>query len=156
MNLASLLNRDQVLSTMEASEHWEAIEELVGTLHEHGYLSDAQKPPVLEALKEREEKISTGIGHGVAIPHAFSDEVEEVVAMFGRSKEGIDFEALDNAPVYFVILFVVPRKQYQLHLKTLSAIAKLFTNRKVRERLTDAQSVDEILAIFAKRPARSS
>ena len=117
---------------------------------------DSQKPSVIEALREREGKISTGIGSGVAIPHAFSDLVEDVVVGFGRSREGIDFEALDNAPVHFVILFIVPKKKYQLHLKTLAAIARHFTNRNVRDHLAAAESADEILAILAKRPARSA
>lgn len=156
MNLASLLNRDQVVPEMEATGHWEAIVELVSHLHIRGYLESSQVKPVLDALREREGKVSTGIGHGVAIPHAFSDDIEDVTAVFGRSKIGIEFESLDNAPVFFVILFIVPRKKYQLHLKTLAAIAKLFTNRNIRERLAEASTVDEILTIFAKRPARSS
>jgi len=156
MNLASLLNRDQVMPEMEATGHWEAIVELVSHLHIRGYLESGQVKPVLEALEEREGKISTGIGHGVAIPHAFSDDVDEVTAVFGRSKVGIEFESLDNAPVYFVILFIVPRKKYQMHLKTLAAIAKLFNNRNIRERLSKAESVDEILTIFSKRPSRSA
>ena len=156
MNLASLLNRDQVVPNMVATGHWEAIVELVSHLHIRGYLESHQVKPVLDALQERESKVSTGIGHGVAIPHAFSDDIENVIAVFGRSIEGIEFESLDNAPVHFVILFIVPRKQYHLHLKTLAAIAKLFTSRSIRERLNNADSVDEILTIFAKRPSRSS
>ena len=156
MNLASLLNRDQVMPSMASTTHWEAIEEIVNHLHSLGYLTDSQKPSVIEALREREGKISTGIGSGVAIPHAFSDLVEDVVVGFGRSREGIDFEALDNAPVHFVILFIVPKKKYQLHLKTLAAIARHFTNRNVRDHLAAAESADEILAILAKRPARSA
>ena len=156
MNLASLLNRNQVIPEMCATEHWEAIVELVDHLQDEGYVTEDQREPVLRALKEREDKISTGIGHGVAIPHAFSDAIAEVTAVFGRSPDGIEFEALDNAPVHFIILFIVPRSQYQMHLKTLAAIAKLFTSRRVRERLIKAQTDDEILGIFAKRPARSA
>jgi mannitol/fructose-specific phosphotransferase system IIA component (Ntr-type) len=78
---------------------------------------------MLEALKAREEQVSTGIGSGVAIPHAFSDILRGGRG-FGRSKAGIDFEAIDNAPVHFIILFIVPRKDYHLHLRTLAAIAK--------------------------------
>ena len=110
---------------------------------------------MLGALQEREDKISTGIGSGVAIPHAFSDRIDNVVAAFGRSEEGIDFEALDNAPVHYIVLFVVPRKEYNLHLKTLAAIAKLFTNRDVRQRLGQAETREDIQEIFASRPARA-
>jgi mannitol/fructose-specific phosphotransferase system IIA component (Ntr-type) len=67
---------------------------------------------------------------------------------------GIDFEALDNAPVHFIILFVVPRKEYHLHLQTLSAIAKMFTNREILRQLGAAVELEEILSIFDSRPAR--
>ncbi len=140
---------------MRSTEHWEAIEELVDELESRDLLDASQRSPVLDALREREEKISTGVGHGVAIPHAFSDEVENVVAIFGRSEEGIEFDALDNSPVNFVILFLVPRKEYHMHLKTLAAIAKLFTSREVRDNLREAETAEEILEIFAQRPARS-
>ena len=74
--------------------------------------------------------------------------------MFGRSKSGIDFEALDNAPVHFLILFIVPRKDYHLHLRTLAAIAKMFTNCEVRRKLGLAETRDEILAILDCKPSR--
>lgn len=141
---------------MRSTDHWDAIVELIDHLKASGFIDEGCREPVLEALKEREEKISTGVGHGVAIPHAFSDDVEKVMAVFGRSEEGIEFDALDNSPVNFVILFVVPRKEYHMHLRTLAAIAKLFTSREVRDNLRDAESSDEILEIFAQRPARSA
>jgi mannitol/fructose-specific phosphotransferase system IIA component (Ntr-type) len=114
----------------------------------------SHREEALAALKAREEQVSTGIGSGVAIPHAFSDVLEEVVAVFGRSKSGIDFEALDNAPVHFIILFIVPRKDYHLHLRTLAAIAKMFTNCEVRRQLGLAGTRDEILAILDSKPSR--
>jgi mannitol/fructose-specific phosphotransferase system IIA component (Ntr-type) len=115
-------------------------------------LPAALKDQVLTALKAREDQVSTGIGSGVAIPHAFSDDLEEVTAIFGRSRVGIDFEAIDNAPVHFIILFIVPRKDYQLHLRTLAAIAKMFTNCEVRRQFGEAQTRDEILAILDSKP----
>ena len=94
--------------------------------------------------------MSTGIGFGIAIPHASSDRVAKVVAAFGRSTRGIEFEALDNAPVRFVVLFVVPKDQFQTHLRTLAAIAKFLNDRSVRERLGAAGSAGEILEIFER------
>ena len=154
MKLAKLLDVDHILLDMKATEHWPAIEELVNFLAEKGDIPATCLEGVLTALEEREAQISTGIGSGVAIPHTFSDTMEEVVAVFGRSKEGIDFEALDNAPVHFIILFIVPRKDYHLHLRTLAAIAKMFTNCEVRRRLGTAESRDEILEILDPKPVR--
>ncbi|MGA0845782.1 MAG: PTS sugar transporter subunit IIA [Luteolibacter sp.] len=152
MKLAKLLSADQIILDMKSEDHWSAIHELVDRLVEAGKLPMALREESLEALKAREEQVSTGIGSGVAIPHAFSETLEEVVAVFGRSKQGIDFEALDNAPVHFVILFIVPRKDYQLHLRTLAAIAKLFTNSEMRARFAEATTRDEILKILGGKP----
>ena len=154
MKLAQLLQADQIVLDMKAVEHWPAIIELVDHLVEIGQLPAAQRDGVLEALKAREEQVSTGIGSGVAIPHAFSDELENVVAIFGRSKSGIDFEAIDNAPVHYIILFIVPRKDYHLHLRTLAAIAKMFTNCEVRRQLGAAENRTEILQILDSKPSR--
>ncbi|MFD2256482.1 PTS sugar transporter subunit IIA [Luteolibacter algae] len=154
MKLAKLLNIDRILLDMKATEHWPAIEELVDFLSEKGDIPATCREGILTALQEREAQISTGIGSGVAIPHTFSDTMEEVVAVFGRSKAGIDFEALDNAPVHFIILFIVPRKDYHLHLRTLAAIAKMFTNCEVRRKLGAAESRDEILEILDPKPLR--
>ncbi len=154
MKLANLLDVDRILLDMKATEHWPAIEELVDFLSERGDIPRECKKGILKALEEREKQISTGIGSGVAIPHTFSDTMEEVVAVFGRSKSGIDFEALDNAPVHFIILFIVPRKDYHLHLRTLAAIAKMFTNCDVRRSLAVANTRDEILGILDPKPLR--
>lgn len=155
MKLANLLGADQIILDMKAVDHWPAIEELVDHLVQISLLPEAQREGSLEALKAREEQVSTGIGSGVAIPHAFSDELEEVVAIFGRSKAGIDFEAIDNAPVHYIILFIVPRKDYHLHLRTLAAIAKMFTNCEIRRQLSTAETRDEILTILDSKPSRA-
>lgn len=154
MKLAQLLGPDQILPDMKAVGHWPSIVELVDHLVACGKLPAALHDEILEALRKREEQVSTGIGSGVAIPHAFSDQLEEVVAVFGRSHGGIDFAALDDAPVHLVILFLVPRKDYQLHLRTLAAIAKMFTNPDIRRRLCEAADGDEILAILGSKPSR--
>jgi len=154
MKLSTLLNADQVILDMEAVEHWPSIVELVGHLVKIGKLPASQHSEILDAFKVREEQVSTGIGLGVAIPHAFSDHLDEVIAVFGRSRAGIDFQALDDAPVHFVILFIVPSKEYHLHLQTLAAIAKMFTNREVLQRLGEATDLAEVLSIFGGKPSR--
>lgn len=154
MKLAKLLSADHIILDMKAVEHWPSIVELVGHLVVTQQLPDDQREEMLEAFRIREEQVSTGIGSGVAIPHAFSDHLDHVIAVFGRSLGGIDFEALDNAPVHFIILFIVPRKDYHMHLRTLAAIAKMFTNSEVLRQLGRAENLDEILAIFDSKPSR--
>ena len=154
MKLAKLLNPDQIILDMKAVEHWPAIVELVEHLVKSGQLPADQHDEMLAAFKAREEQVSTGIGSGVAIPHAFSDHLDQVIGVFGRSKSGIDFEALDNAPVHFIILFIVPRRDYHLHLRTLAAIAKMFTNNEILRQLGAAVTIDDITAIFGSKPSR--
>lgn len=154
MKLVKLLSAEQIIAEMESAVHWEAITELVDRLVTCGLLASGVREATLEALKERERLVSTGIGGGVAIPHAFSDEVEEVVAVLGRSRVGIDFEAVDRAPVHVIVLFVVPRKNYQLHLRTLAAIAKMFNGQDITRRILDATDCDEILAILDSKSSR--
>ena len=148
MTLGNLLSQDQILPEMQATERWSAIVELVDLLVAKSQIKPADRDVVLAALRAREETMSTGIGFGIAIPHASSDRVDKVVAAFGRSSKGIEFDALDNAPVRFVVLFVVPKDQFQTHLRTLAAIAKFLNDRAVRERLGTAASATEILGIF--------
>ena len=150
MTLGNLLSAQAILPEMQANERYAAIAELVNVLVSNGKIAAENRDTVLTALRDREETMSTGIGFGIAIPHASSEHVTEVVAVFGRSSAGIEFEALDNAPVKFVVLFVVPNDQFQTHLRTLAAIAKFLNDRSIRERLAAATTGEEILAIFEK------
>jgi mannitol/fructose-specific phosphotransferase system IIA component (Ntr-type) len=148
MNLGNLLSVDRIVPEMQANERWSAIVELVELLVSRGKVKPEDRDLVLAALRQREETMSTGIGFGIAIPHASSDRVGEVVAAFGRSNKGIEFDSLDNAPVKFIVLFVVPKDQFQTHLRTLAAIAKFLNDRTVRERLGGANGAEEIFEIF--------
>src|SRR6478752_2290890 len=151
MSLASLFSSEQIIPEMQATERWPAIVELIDLLVSQDRIAPASRDGILAALKQREETMSTGIGFGIAIPHASSDAVAEVVAAFGRSSQGIEFDALDSAPVKFVVLFIVPKNQFQTHLRTLASIAKFLNDRSVRESLASAKSADEILAVFRER-----
>ena len=155
MDLASILLPTQIVPKMAATERWPAIVELIDHLDQNGGLQGETPEALLAALKEREARTSTGIGHGVAIPHTFSEKISEVIAVFGRSHEGIQFDAIDNAPVRFIVLFIVPRDSYHLHLRTLAAIAKMLNNGEVRALLGSAESPDEILEILSRRAPRN-
>jgi mannitol/fructose-specific phosphotransferase system IIA component (Ntr-type) len=154
MSLASLLSSEQIIPEMKATERWPAIVELIDLLVGQRKIDPASRDSILAALKQREETMSTGIGFGIAIPHASSEDVAEVVAAFGRSTQGIEFDALDNAPVKFVVLFIVPKNQFQTHLRTLASIAKFLNDRSVRESLAAAGTKEQILAIFQASPQK--
>lgn len=151
MSLAELLSADQIIPEMKATERWDAIVELMDLLVARDQIKPEDREGILASLKQREETMSTGIGFGIAIPHCSSDRLNKVVAAFGRSSTGIEFDALDNAPVKFVVLFIVPKNQFQTHLRTLASIAKFLNDRSVRDQLASATSADEIMSIFRAR-----
>lgn len=148
MKLANLLSPKQVILDLQGEACGEALEQILDHLISRGIVEAEPREELLELLRERERQVSTGIGSGVAIPHAFSDSVDHVVAAFARSEQGVDFEAIDNAPVNFVMLFIVPRDKYSMHLQTLAAVARMFNNCAIRQKLQQAQTVDEVLDVF--------
>jgi len=150
MNLAQLFTQENVMPALASTEHMEVIEEMVRHLQQGGLLSGITTEEAIAVLLEREERTSTGIGSGVAIPHAFSENLNEVVAVFARSEAGVDFDAIDNSPVEFIVLFLVPKDQYHMHLKTLAALAKFFNDSETRDALREAKDKEEILQVFAK------
>jgi fructose-specific phosphotransferase system IIA component len=154
MTLANLLSESQIIPEMAAKERWQAIKELVDCLVESGKIERADEDAIIESIRQREETMSTGIGFGIAIPHASSAKVGDVVAAFGRSSSGIQFDALDGAPVFFIVLFVVPKDQFQTHLRTLATIAKFLNDKTVREELSKAENVSTILQVFENRSTR--
>ncbi len=155
MTLANLLSEEQIVPDLKATARWEAIRELVDVLVEAGKIREEEREPVLESIKQREQTMSTGIGFGIAIPHASSDKVDEVVAAFGRSTSGVEFDSLDGQPVFFIVLFVVPKDQFQTHLRTLAAIAKFLNDKTVRDELGKAENATQVLRVFENRSPRN-
>jgi len=155
MTLANLLSEGQIVPDLKATARWDAIRELVDVLVAAGKIRPEELEPVLESIKQREQTMSTGIGFGIAIPHASSDKVDEVVAAFGRSTAGVEFDSLDGQPVFFIVLFVVPKDQFQTHLRTLAAIAKFLNDKTVRDELGKADNAGQILRVFENRSPRS-
>ena len=154
MTLANLLSESRIVSAMASTERWTAIAELVDCLVKSGAIPAADRDDVLASIRQREETMSTGIGFGIAIPHASSDKVQEVVAAFGRSTKGVQFDSLDDQPVFFIVLFVVPKDQFQTHLRTLAAIAKFLNDKAVRDDLGNASDAAALLRVFQNRSAR--
>jgi mannitol/fructose-specific phosphotransferase system IIA component (Ntr-type) len=138
MNLGDILGPDNILPQLQAANRWLAIDELISNLVTTGKIKAENRDAIAAVVKKRETSMSTGIGFGIGIPHASTDLIYEVVGAFGRSKTGVDFEALDNQPVNLVMLFLVPQGQFQKHLHTLANIAKLLHKKEFRQALEEA------------------
>src|SRR6476620_7873936 len=148
MNLGDLLGPDNILPELQASNRWEAIDELINNLVVTGKIKPEHREAIAAVVKKRETSMSTGIGFGIGIPHASTDLIYEVVGAFGRSKKGVNFDALDNQPVNLVMLFLVPQGQFQKHLHTLANIAKLLHKAEFRTALEQAPDAEAMLKII--------
>ena len=148
MDLGDILSPEQIQADLNATNRWEAIDELINNLVSCAKIKPEDREAIVAVVKKRESSMSTGIGFGIGIPHASTDLIYEVVGSLGRSKKGINFDALDNQPVTLVMLFLVPQGQFQKHLHTLAKIAKLFHKKEFRaalEAAPDAQAMHAII-----------
>ena len=109
---------------------------------------DIPARPVLEAVIEREKLGSTGVGHGVAIPHARTPLVSDVCGVFGRLKQPVDFDAVDDRPADLIFLLLAPEDAGAEHLKALAQVSRMFRREDIRRSLRaapDAQAMTHIL-----------
>jgi mannitol/fructose-specific phosphotransferase system IIA component (Ntr-type) len=148
MNLGDILSPAQIIPEMQAANRWEAIDELLTNLIGTAKIKPEHREQIAAVVKKRESSMSTGIGFGIGIPHASSDLIYEVVGALGRSRKGVNFDALDNQPVNLVMLFLVPQGQFQKHLHTLASIAKLLHNKEFRQALEAAPDSETMYSII--------
>jgi mannitol/fructose-specific phosphotransferase system IIA component (Ntr-type) len=153
MNLGDILTLETIIPDLASANRWEAIDELVQRLVATTKIQPEHRESILAVVKKRESSMSTGIGFGIGIPHASTDLIHEVVGALGRSKKGMDFDALDNQPVNLVVLFLVPQGQFQKHLHTLASIAKLLHVKEFRQELEQAADAAGMFQIIKKYSA---
>ena len=148
MDLGDILSQEQIITDLQATNRWEAIDELIKNLVATGKVKPEHHEAIAAVVKKRESSMSTGIGFGVGIPHASTDLIYEVVGALGRSRKGVNFDALDNQPVSLVMLFLVPQGQFQKHLHTLANIAKLLHRAEFRQALEQAPDAAAMIQII--------
>jgi mannitol/fructose-specific phosphotransferase system IIA component (Ntr-type) len=120
------------------------ITELVAALVQAGRLPEASGAEITKAVIKRENEASTGMGKGVAIPHVKHGVVDDVVAVVGQSSAGVDFAALDEQPVYAVILLISPVKNPDRHLQAMENVFKHLQNEKFRKFLRQCRTPDTL------------
>lgn len=153
MNLGDILQPNTIISELLAGDRWQVIDELIDCLVAAGRIKPEHRDAVVAVVRKRETSMSTGIGFGIGIPHASTDLIADVVGAFGRSRKGIQFDALDNQPVTLVMLFLVPQGQFQKHLHTLADIAKLLHRKDFRQALEQAPDATAMYAIVRSNSA---
>lgn len=122
MKLNDFIVSDAIISDLKASDRDAAIRELVESLAAAGALPQSAADEVIAALVKREQNGSTGFGRGVAVPHVKHAKVTRMAGTIGRSVTGVDFAALDHAPVYSIVLLLSPENQPQQHLHAMNIV----------------------------------
>ena len=111
---------------------------------------------LLQALLDREQLGSTGIGDNMAIPHAKYEGIDQIITVVARSRKGIEFQSLDRKPVHFIFLLLAPPASTGLHLKALAKIARLFKNPSLRENILKAEDAGTIHSLLLEEDSKIS
>lgn len=142
MKIHEILSKEAIKIGIEAATKDEALKELVAVLSSVQNIGDQKA--ILKALSERESLGSTGIGQGIAIPHAKTDKVTELVAVMGISKKGVNFDALDGEAVYLFFLLIAPKESAGPHLKALAQISRLLRDSYFCELIRRCQTPKDV------------
>ncbi len=145
MKLSELITRDLVELPLRAADKWQALAAIARVPVRAGRYPASMVDTVEQALVLRERSMTTGMEHGIAIPHAAIDGIDDLIAVLGINPVGIPFETLDGAPARIVIGLVIPRSKKLAHIKTLAEIAKLLSRAEVRDRLLRCVDADEVV-----------
>lgn len=146
MNIVSLLDTDNVMPDLEARDKDEALNKLIDLLEPK--VGEEELERMREAVLEREQIMSTGVGKGLAIPHGKAPGISDNFAAFAILKDPIEYDAVDDQPVNLIFLLVGPQSSNSFHIKMLSRISRLMNNNDFRERLSQCNTADQILKVF--------
>lgn len=144
INFRHLVSPECVILQLEKTEHEEVVLEMIGHLAEIGKIASKDCYRYSQAVMERESQSGTGLGSGIAIPHARVPGLKEEVAVFGRSEEGVDFESPDQGLAHHICLLLVPEGGGSMHLQILRELAKVFSQSKLRREISSAKTAEEI------------
>jgi PTS system nitrogen regulatory IIA component len=148
MNLKSVLSRDTVRLHLKGTTKEEIINELLDVLVQSGKIKDREA--ALAAVMDRERKMSTGMKHGIAIPHGKSPTVHELVACIGISDNPVDFDSLDHEPCRIFIMTLSPIDKTGPHLQFLAEVSLLFKSSEKRAEILAAKTPEEVLRVLVE------
>jgi fructose-specific phosphotransferase system IIA component len=146
--ISELLTPDLINLDLTSSKKEGVLAEVAEMVYKAGKVSD--KDVFLAAIMKRENLESTGIGKGLAIPHARTDTVDGVVMAFARSEEGVDFQSLDQKPAHLVFLIASPEREKSAYIKALARISRLMRKDTFRQQLMEASTAQEVIQLIAR------
>lgn len=150
MKLTDFVVPEATIPDLKATDRNGAIRELIGALSSAGALAAGDAEAVARATIQRENQGSTGFGKGVAVPHVKHAKVKRIMAAIGRSAQGIDFVALDRAPVYVIVLLLSPAENADGHLQAMENIFRHLQRDNFRRFLRQAETSEAILELVAE------
>lgn len=148
MKITDILHEDSVIGELTSRDKKGVLEELVSVLVEHGRLKSKEKP--VQVLLERERLGSTGIGDGIAIPHGKLKDIKGIICSFGRAREGIDFQSIDEKPSHLFFLLFAPQDSAGEHLQALARLSRILKDGQLRKQLMEAASEKDIYRLIAE------
>ncbi|AGK53132.1 PTS fructose transporter subunit IIABC [Bacillus sp. 1NLA3E] len=146
MKITELLTLDTIILTIPGNKKTDAIDALVDVLDQAGKLSD--KRVYKEAILKREEQSTTGIGEGIAIPHAKTSAVKNAAIAFGKSVEGVDYASLDGQPAHLFFMIAAPEGANNTHLEALARLSSILMNEEARTKLMKATTKNQVIEII--------
>ena len=150
MKISDILTENRVIPELISDSKTDTIRELVKVLPEKDFDTES----LVQVLLEREQLGSTGIGDGVAIPHGKLSNIDKLIASFGRSAKGINFDSLDGKPTHLFFLLVAPDNSAGIHLKALARVSRLFKDGQFRHALLTADKREELFRIIREEDER--
>ena len=148
MNLKTVITTDTIDLHLKGSTKKEIINELLDILVRTGKITDREA--ALAAVMEREDKMSTGMKHGIAIPHGKSASIPDLVACIGISEKPVEFDSLDHEPCRIFIMTLSPVEKTGPHLQFLAEVSLLFKSSEKRKEILNAKTPEEIQKILAE------
>lgn len=146
MLLQELIDEDFIIMDLKAKDKNGVIKELVELFVKKGVVIDRQD--FINAINKREEIESTGIGNGIAIPHAKAKSVKKIKVAFGRAVEGINFEALDELLVYFVFMIAAPLDTAEEYLQAIAKVLRFLRSKTYRDVILEARTKKEVMDLI--------
>jgi len=146
--ISDLLSEERIHVSLPATSREDVIHMMVQLLEDHPCVTDLEQ--VREDVIERERMMSTGVGKGLALPHAKTAGVTETIGCFAVTARPIDFDAMDEEPVRLVFMLAGPEASRSKHIKILSHISRLLNRKRLRKRILTCDEAAEVLALFAE------
>lgn len=151
IDIRKYIDEDNIIIDNKVRNKKNVLSFIIDTLIERGKMNKEDKKKILKALIEREKMGSTGIGGGIALPHVRSQDISDMILCVYVSSVGVDFNSLDQEPVYIILLLISPQEKAGVHLKMLALLARMLRDRYFVQRVREAKDTKEIVDVFLRQ-----